>query len=233
MAVDGLAIDSAEGDFWSFRGTDTALGISGYDGCNNFSTVGNPDQESATIVNGRFDVLEMAAEEAGCDEGAFSGPYPEIGALLTISDDGTTLTMDGPSGTVELSRNSPAPTVSSDLPPLPDPDVGTFELSPANPQPDTTFEATFDPDNARGGYFTLDQWSGSKWLDPAFLLESDANDGAPTWTSIDGEFEVLDYGVSGAGPDGLVLPDVIDAGIWRLCTANARDHVCAQLRITQ
>ena len=233
VAVDGTAIDPGEGDFWSFRGTDTAFGISGYDGCNNFSTVGNPDQESATIVDGRFDILDMMAEEAGCDEGAFSGPYPEVGALLTISDDGTTLISDGPSGTVELSRNAPAPPVSTELPPPPAPGVGTFQISPPNPQPGTNFEATFDPDNERGGYFTLERWSGSEWLDAAFLLESDANGGSPTWAPIDAEFEVLDYGVSGPGPDGLVMPDVIDAGIWRLCTANAAEDGCTHMRVAR
>lgn len=107
VAVDGVAVDPAEGDFWSFRGTDAALGITGYDGCNAFSTAGDPDQESATIVDGRFDDLEIATEEAACDVDVEYGPFPEPGALLTISDDGTTLTMDGASGIVELSRVAP------------------------------------------------------------------------------------------------------------------------------
>ena len=121
--------------------------------------------------------------------------------------------------------------VSEQAPPT-DPGIGTFELSPSNPQPGETFEAAFDPDNQRGGYFTLEQWSGSEWLAPAFLLESDANGRAPTW-SIFGELDTADYGIDGPGPDGLVMPDDVGAGTWRVCTANALDDVCAQLTIEQ
>ena len=113
----------------------------------------------------------------------------------------------------------------------PDPSIETFEVSPANPGPGDTFEATFDADNLRGGYFTLQQWSGSEWLPAVFLLESDAETQPATWSTIEDGIETQDYGIEGVGPDGLVMPDDLDAGIWRLCTANARDEACAQLVI--
>lgn len=168
-----------------------------------------------------------------CD-GVDYGPYPETGAQLTVSDDGTALTSTGPSATIELSRSAPsadAPEPDDTDQSPPDSVFGTFELSPPDPQAGETFAATFDPENVRGGYFTLEQWSGSEWLPPAFLLESDANGGPPTWAAIDGEFATLDYGVGGAGPDGLVMPDDIETGLWRLCTANGLNDVCAQLTI--
>ena len=122
-----------------------------------------------------------------------------------------------------------AAAADSEESPTTDPGVNAMELSPSNPQPGDTFAATFEPDNQRGGYFTLEQRSGSEWSTPAFLLESDANGGPPTWQSTDGGFGMDDYGVGGAGPDALVMPDDLNAGVWRLCTANARDTACVEL----
>lgn len=106
VAVDGVALDTTEGDYWDFNGTDARLEITGFDGCNNFGTVGEPDTASASIVDGRLDNVEIATEEAAC-EGVDSGPYPEDGADLTVSDDATNLTAKGSSTTVDLSRTEP------------------------------------------------------------------------------------------------------------------------------
>lgn len=134
-------------------------------------------------------------------------------------------------GFVATPRAAVPASTPSDEAPSADPDAGTLDFTPPNPQAGRTFAATFEPTNERGGYFILEQWSGSEWLPAAFLLESDVNGGSPTWASTDGELEILDSGVSGEGPDGLVMPDTIDAGVWRLCTANAPDDVCARLTV--
>jgi len=125
-----------------------------------------------------------------------------------------------------------APSPQEDTPPA-ELEARSFVLSPNDPQPGDVFEATFDPANSRGGYFVLSQWDGTGWDEPTFLLESDVNRPTPTALEISGEFGVNDYGAEGPGPDGLIMPDQIDNGLWRLCTANARDHVCAQLTINQ
>lgn len=105
----------------------------------------------------------------------------------------------------------------------------SMTLTPSDPQPGASFEASFDPLNHRGGYFTLQQWDGDGWSDPSFVLESDANRPSPVVENLsEVEMEVLDYGVSGTGPDGLVMPEAIEPGHWLLCTANAGDHACAQ-----
>lgn len=104
-------------------------------------------------------------------------------------------------------------------------------LEPSNPEPGAAFAASFDPDNSRSGYFTLSRWDGNEWAAAAFLLESDVNRPSPVATPISGEFGVVDYGAEGPGPDGLVMPEVIEDGRWRLCTANALDHVCAQITV--
>lgn len=116
--------------------------------------------------------------------------------------------------------------------PEPEPDSATFTLDPANPGPGQLFAATFSPGNERGGYFFLSRWTGRSWAEPGYLLESDANsDGRPFVESDPTRFGMNDYGVSGPGPDGLVMPDDLDRGIWRLCTANAADDVCVQILV--
>jgi hypothetical protein len=104
-------------------------------------------------------------------------------------------------------------------------------LTPSDPQAGETFEASFDELNSRGGYFTLERWENERWSDPVFLLESDALVGSPEVRPA-GRMEMMDYGVEGVGPDGLVMPDQIEPGYWRLCTANAADHACVQLVVT-
>lgn len=107
VRIDGVALEASEGDYWEFDGTDTALEISGYDGCNNFGTSGDPDPASATIVDGRLGNVDVFTEQRGCAPDV-SGPYPQDGAQLTVSDDGTTLTVEGPAATIELSRTTPS-----------------------------------------------------------------------------------------------------------------------------
>lgn len=115
-----------------------------------------------------------------------------------------------------------------DTPP-PEPVGASFTLEPTNPESGAAFAALFDPDENRGGFFLLSKWEGGRWAEPAFLLESDVNQPAPSATPISGEYETDDYDAVGRGPDGLVMPDEIDNGQWRLCTANALNQLCTQL----
>ena len=61
IVVDGVAVDTTEGDCSDFNGTDARLEISRFDGCNNFGTVGEPDTASASIVDGRLENVEFRA----------------------------------------------------------------------------------------------------------------------------------------------------------------------------
>lgn len=198
VTVDGVDFDAAEGDYWTFTGTNTALEVGGFDGCNAFGTFGDLSAASASIVDGRLENVALASEEMACADVEY-GPYPQTGALLTISDDGATLTPDAPSATVELSRTPATPAGNVDESPLSVPSRATCELSPPNPRAGETFTAKFDPTNSRGGYFTLEQQSGSEWLPATFLLETDANGGPASWTPTNDEIGMDDYGVEGAG----------------------------------
>lgn len=109
-------------------------------------------------------------------------------------------------------------------------------LNPPNPQPGESFTASFDASNSRGGYFLLYRWDGSSWGEPLFVLQSDAGGRAPNVDPLGGEGEagsIEDYGVDGVGPDGLLAPDEMPDGFWRLCTANAADHACVQFEVDQ
>ncbi|MCP4966493.1 MAG: hypothetical protein GY926_14840 [bacterium] len=101
-------------------------------------------------------------------------------------------------------------------------------LDPAEPGPGMEIVATFSQTNSRGGYFHLFHWDGSDWGTPVYQLESDANGAQPSAVRVADGVGMDDYGVEGPGPERLVLPD-LEAGHWRLCTANARDRACAPL----
>lgn len=109
-------------------------------------------------------------------------------------------------------------------------------LDPSDPQPGQGFFAFFDESNSRGGYFLPYRWDGSSWGDPLFVLQSDAGGRVASAESLGGGGEGTgtdDYGIDGVGPDGLLAPDDMRDGFWRLCTANAADHACVQFRVDQ
>lgn len=120
------------------------------------------------------------------------------------------------------------------LPPSPESGAVRIVLDPETPEPGGVFTAEFDESNRRGGYFFLYQWDGSSWGEPVHLLQSDANGGNASSTPIgEGGEDIADYGVEGAGPDGLILPSDLSPGYWRLCTANAANEACVQFQVEE
>lgn len=121
--------------------------------------------------------------------------------------------------------------LGADSPPPQESDALTFVVSPSDLQAGESFSAEFDAQSLRGGYFLLSCWLGDRWAEPTFLLESDANGSTPTVQLLVDEpaAEILDYGIEGPGPDGLMLPASIEPGLWRLCTANSLNDLCVQL----
>lgn len=109
-------------------------------------------------------------------------------------------------------------------------------LDPSDPQPGQRFSASFDESNSRGGYFFLYRWDGASWGERLFVLQSDAGGRVASSRPLGGGGEsgsIDGYGIDGAGPDGLLAPDDIADGDWRLCTANAADHACAQFQVDE
>ena len=94
----------------------------------------------------------------------------------------------------------------------------------------------FPADSQRGIAFSLSQWSEREWK-LTYYLTSDwgtSGDFSPTWwkaeDSEDRGWEQV--GVSGPGPDRVLIPDTAPPGDYLLCTANALDKACALLAVT-
>lgn len=129
-------------------------------------------------------------------------------------------------------EDSAVPTIEVAAPPVDaDETIEVIGLDPLNPSPGESFTASFRSGNIRGGYFNLFRWDGSDWGAPLYQLESDANGGVPSAIRIRDGVGGDDYDVQGPGPDGLVLPDDLIDGFWRICTANALDEACAQFEV--
>ena len=94
----------------------------------------------------------------------------------------------------------------------------------------------FPEDHRRGIAFSLSRWSEGRW-NLTYYLSSDwgaSGDYPPTWWTVeDGENRGWeDVGVSGPGPDRVLVPDTAPPGDYLLCTANALDEACALLTVT-
>jgi hypothetical protein len=143
------------------------------------------------------------------------------------------------------------------LDPLPDEPVPTVPPStepsttaaPGGPPPETSPVALvvspdvvwageeadlwFPTQEIRGVAFVLHRWDGAAWSEPLFSLHSDWGGGrsTPYWEP-GGSPAARRIAIGGLGPDRVVIPDVADPGVYRLCVAGVVDEVCGQLTIT-
>jgi hypothetical protein len=104
--------------------------------------------------------------------------------------------------------------------------------TPAAVRPGATFEVSFTGslDEMRGGFFLLSDFSGR----PVALLWSDKFEGEGPGFDLDvANAPVLDFGVIAPGPDTLVLPSDLDAGVYELCTENSRPTACTTIEVTR
>lgn len=114
------------------------------------------------------------------------------------------------------------------------PELLEVSVSPA--RPGETIEVRFPQETDRGIAWVLegqndDDWSVLYYLGAA--LENNNSFGSPSWRSADDNEGIAwaDIGVSGPGPDTLTIPDSIDLGTYRLCTANSIENICTMLDI--
>ncbi|WP_256837645.1 hypothetical protein [Ornithinimicrobium faecis] len=93
-------------------------------------------------------------------------------------------------------------------------------------------ELSFPQETERGVPWVLEEQDGDTWHQ-RYLLWSDGNGGTPDWVGHEDEerWGWDDVGVSGPGPDTVLVPDTAAAGPYRLCTANARENFCAELEV--
>jgi hypothetical protein len=112
---------------------------------------------------------------------------------------------------------------------------GTMTVSPASAAPGQQIALRFTSERVRGIAYSLAAWSEEGW-NVAYYLTSDW--GAPGrhspdwWSPEEDDRGWVDIGVSGAGPDNVVVPDSAGPGAYLLCTANSAAEACALLTVT-
>ncbi len=104
--------------------------------------------------------------------------------------------------------------------------TSSMSVTPARVSAGSQIEVYYEGPIAadRGGYFYLEDAAGKQI---AGLWSDRGESGDPGFTTDLDEFEILDYAVSGRGPDTLLTPPDLKAGQYRLCTANSVPETCA------
>jgi hypothetical protein len=128
--------------------------------------------------------------------------------------------------------SSPAGTTEASLPWPIDPDANVaperMTVDPRDPSAGELVDVTYPEGWDRGVLYALDRQVGDGWTREFMLLSGEQ----PIWFEPgDNDIAVAAVGVSGRGPDRVRVPEVVEAGTWRLCTANAVENVCALLEI--
>ncbi|GAA1134492.1 hypothetical protein [Arthrobacter flavus] len=113
-----------------------------------------------------------------------------------------------------------------------------LEISTSPTSPGETIEVRFPQETDRGIAWVLEEQSGNDWRVLYYLgaaLDNNDSFSSPSWWSVDDNEgkAVPDIGVNGPGPDTLAIPDSIDPGTYRLCTANSVKNICTMLDINE
>ncbi len=217
VRADGVAVDPTEGDYWEFLTRDDEVLISGFDGCNGFSSSSGPDEAPAAIEDGRLVDVETASEAMACD-GIESGPYPEDGDLLTLSDNGSRLGVSDSAGTrIELVRLDEIPTrrvgetptsgASGTAPPITDPprhdepaastvpiDLDDATVPCAGESESTSFDYAEGKQGAATIEEAVDGWTfdgGAPYLRAELVSVEDAETGRAALIDGDGNLRIL------------------------------------------
>lgn len=126
--------------------------------------------------------------------------------------------------------DGPAPDLDPDLD-LED----TMAVAPTSATPGQEVELSFPSDSQRGIAFSLARWNEGRW-DKEYYLTSDwgtPGDHTPTWWAAEDSANRgwEQVGISGGGPDRVLVPETASPGDYLLCTANALDEACALLTV--
>lgn len=132
-------------------------------------------------------------------------------------------------GVMGCSSDDPATSApSSTRAPLPTP-TEVIAISPATVAPGDEVDLRFVGDLAesRGGFFVLvddsDQSVAGLWQD---------FDGEDRGYTLDlDDYGVLDFGVTGPGPNIVPIPSEITPGAYRICTENSRPVGCGEITV--
>lgn len=106
-------------------------------------------------------------------------------------------------------------------------------IDPSSAEAGEQVELTFPQGTSRGVAFTLEREARGGWAWTHGLTSGvdGYGDGRPSWVARGTSFGWDDIGVEGVGPDLILLPDELDPGSYRICTANARSNFCGELKV--
>jgi hypothetical protein len=128
-----------------------------------------------------------------------------------------------------LSRSAPAGPADPDV--MLRPDLMTAE--PGEVAPGGIVALSFPQETTRGILFVLERRVGDGWELQYYLTSDGPGAGwERRWQPAGGDgLAVEDIGVGGPGPDRVLIPDVAEPGLYRICTGNAGADFCAPLEV--
>ena len=104
-------------------------------------------------------------------------------------------------------------------------------VEPAAAGPGDVVAVTYAEAWDRGILYAIDAEVDGEW-ERRFLMVSDASGGRPVWFAPgDPDAVVEAVGVAGRGPDQVLVPEDLDPGAHRICTANAGENICTPIEI--
>lgn len=126
-----------------------------------------------------------------------------------------------PEGNLPEGPHDPAAEMQPDL----------LQITPSPARVGDLIEVRFPEETLRGIGWVLESQEGDSWQQRYFLVSDEL--GEPRWWGAeDSEGQGWeDLGVTGPGPDTLLIPDVAAPGNYRLCTANSQPNFCSELEI--
>lgn len=150
---------------------------------------------------------------------------PRTALLLAVA---AAVVLTGCGGAPSPSVEDPGGPDASALPMEP----GLLVVEPPVAGPADRLALRFPQGTLRGIAFQLDRAANRGW-ETTHLMTSDANGGIAETVPAGAEgWGVDDVGIGGPGPDHVQLPEDVEPGDYRVCTANAGEDFCAPLTIT-
>jgi hypothetical protein len=105
-------------------------------------------------------------------------------------------------------------------------------VEPAHARPGDVVSVTYAEGWDRGILYAIDREAEGAWVRMALMI-SDTNGGRPSWFRPDDmDAAVEAVGVGGTGPDHIAIPDIIEPGPYRICTANAGTNICVPFDVS-